>query len=157
MLQLCPTLCNPIDSGPPGSSIPGILQARTLEWVAISFSNAGKRKVKVKSLSRSVVSSCLQPHGLQPTRLLRPWDFPGKSTGVGYHCLLQVRVIDLLLTLLPGSILLLQLLIGKIMLDNNLTLSRNAYLKLHAFVSMLFFKILVLYWNIIQQKHDLFF
>ena len=39
-LQLCPTLCDPIDGGPPGSSVPGILQARTLEWVAISFSNA---------------------------------------------------------------------------------------------------------------------
>ena len=39
-LQLCPTLCNPIDGSPPGSRIPGILQARTLEWVAISFSNA---------------------------------------------------------------------------------------------------------------------
>ena len=51
-LQLCPTLCNPIDSSPPGSPIPGILQARTLEWVAISFSNAWKWKVKVKSLSR---------------------------------------------------------------------------------------------------------
>ena len=51
-LQLCPTLCNPIDGSPPGSPIPGILQARTLEWVAISFSNAWKWKVKVKSLSR---------------------------------------------------------------------------------------------------------
>ena len=51
-LQLCPTLCNPIDSSPSGSPIPGILQARTLEWVAISFSNAWKWKVKVKSLSR---------------------------------------------------------------------------------------------------------
>ena len=50
-LQLCPTLCDPIDSSPPGSLIPGILQARTLEWVAISFSNAWKWKVKVKSLS----------------------------------------------------------------------------------------------------------
>ena len=39
-LQSCPTLCNPIDSSPPGSSVPGTLQARTLEWVAISFSNA---------------------------------------------------------------------------------------------------------------------
>ena len=48
----CPTLCDPIDSSPPGSSVPGILQARTLEWVAISFSNAGKWKVKGKSLSR---------------------------------------------------------------------------------------------------------
>ena len=51
-LQLCPTLCDPIDGIPPGSPVPGILQARTLEWVAISFSNAWKWKVKVKSLSR---------------------------------------------------------------------------------------------------------
>ena len=51
-LQSCPTLCNPIDSSPPGSAFPGILQARTLEWVAISFSIAWKWKVKVKSLSR---------------------------------------------------------------------------------------------------------
>ena len=51
-LQLCPTLCDPIDGSPPGSSVPGILQARTLEGVAISFSNAWKWKVKVKSLSR---------------------------------------------------------------------------------------------------------
>ena len=49
-LQLCPTLCDPIDGSPPGSAIPGILQARTLEWVAISFSSAWKWKVKVKSL-----------------------------------------------------------------------------------------------------------
>ena len=51
-LQSCPTLCDPIDGSPPGSPIPGILQARTLEWVAISFSNAWKWNVKVKSLSR---------------------------------------------------------------------------------------------------------
>ena len=51
-LQLCPTLCDPIDGSPPGSPVPGLLQARTLEWVAISFSNAWKWKVKVKSLSR---------------------------------------------------------------------------------------------------------
>ena len=50
-LQSCPTLCEPIDGSPPSSPIPGILQARTLEWVAISFSNASKWKVKVKSLS----------------------------------------------------------------------------------------------------------
>ena len=50
-LQSCPTLCNPIDRSPPGSPVPGILQARTLEWVAISFSNAWKWKVKGKSLS----------------------------------------------------------------------------------------------------------
>ena len=51
-LQLCPTLCDPRDGSPTGSPVPGILQERTLEWVAISFSNAWKWKVKMKSLSR---------------------------------------------------------------------------------------------------------
>ena len=54
-LQSCPTLCNPIDGSLPGSPVPGILQVRTLEWVAISFSNAWKWKVKVKLLS------CVRP------------------------------------------------------------------------------------------------
>ena len=84
-LQSCPTLCDPIDCSPPGSLVPGILQARTQEWGAISFSNAWKWKVKVKSLSRA---NSWWPHGLQPPRLLCPWDSPGKSTGVGCHCLL---------------------------------------------------------------------
>ena len=86
LLQSCPTLCHPIEGSPLGSPVPGILQARTLEWFAISFSSAWKWKVKVKSLS------CVRlfaTHGLQPTRLLCPWDFPGKSTGVGCHCLLH--------------------------------------------------------------------
>ena len=82
LLQSCLTLCDPIDGSPPGFPVPGILQARTLEWVAIAFSNAWK-------WSRSVVFDSSRPHGLQPTRLLHPWDFPGKSTGVGCHCLLQ--------------------------------------------------------------------
>ena len=51
-LQSCPTLCDPIDGSSPGSPVPGILQAKILEWAAISFSNAWKWKVKVKSLSR---------------------------------------------------------------------------------------------------------
>ena len=68
-LQSCPILCDPIDSSPPGSPVPGILQARTLEWVAISFSNSWKWKVKVKSLSRVRLLATPQ---LQPTRLLRP-------------------------------------------------------------------------------------
>ena len=129
------TLCDPIDGSPPGSSVPGILQARTLEWVAISFSNAWKWKMKVKSLncvrliatpwtvayqappsmgfsrqehwsglpflspmhesekwkwSHSIVSDSSRPHGLQPTRLLHPWDFPGKNTRV--HKLIQPNV-----------------------------------------------------------------
>ena len=82
----CVQLCHFIDGSPPGSAIPGILQARTLEWVAISFSSAWKWKVKVKSLSRvQLLATC----GLQPTRLLRPRDSPGKNTGVGCHFLLQ--------------------------------------------------------------------
>ena len=87
-LQSCPTLCDPKDGSPPGSPVPGILQARTLEWVAISFSKAWKWKVKIES---EVAQPCPTQwsHGLQPTRLLCPWDFPGKSTGVGCHCLLQ--------------------------------------------------------------------
>ena len=52
LLQSCPTLCDPTDGSPPGSPVPGILQARTLEWVAIYISNAQKWKVKVKSLGR---------------------------------------------------------------------------------------------------------
>ena len=51
-IQSCPTLCDPMDCSLPGFSVHGILQARTPEWVAISFSNASKWKVKVKSLSR---------------------------------------------------------------------------------------------------------
>ena len=89
------TLCDPIDGGPPGSPVPGILQARTLEWLAISFSNAWKWK-----WSHSVVSDSSRPHGLQPTRLLCPWDFPGKSTGVGCHCLLHESCIDKSISLL---------------------------------------------------------
>ena len=84
---MCPTLCDPIDGSPPGSPVPGILQARTLEWVAITFSNAGKWK-----WSHSVMSNSSRPHGLQPTRLLCQWDFPGKSTGVGCHRLLRQQV-----------------------------------------------------------------
>ena len=115
--QSCPTLCDPIDGSPPGSPVPGILQARTLEWVAISFSNEGKWKAKVKSLScvrlfttpwtaayqarvlESVAISFsnawkwkVKVKSLSRVWLLRPWDFPGKSTGVGCHCLLQFNL-----------------------------------------------------------------
>ena len=72
-LQSCPTLCDPIDGSPPGSAIPGIPQARTLEWVAISFSNAWKWKVKMKSLSRDPMD-CSPPgssvHGIFQARVL---------------------------------------------------------------------------------------
>ena len=114
-LQSCLTLCDPTDCSPPGSPVPEILQAR-LEWVAISFSNAWKWKVKVKSFSRVwllatwwtaayqappsmgfsrqeyflwIVCHSLWLHGLLPTRLLRPLDFPGKNTGVDCYSVLQ--------------------------------------------------------------------
>ena len=86
-LQSCPTLCDPIDGSPPGSPVPGILQARTLEWLPFPFPMQESKKWK---WSRSVMSDSSWPHGLQPTRLLCPWDFPGKSTGVGCHCLLRI-------------------------------------------------------------------
>ena len=84
-LQLCPTLCDPIDGSPPGSPVPGILQARTLEWVAISFSKAWKWKVKVKSLSRIQLLATPWTAAYQAPPAM---DFPGKSTRVGCHCLL---------------------------------------------------------------------
>ena len=83
LLQSCPTLCDPIDSSPAGSLVPGILQARTLEWVAISFSNAWKWKVKVKSESE-VAQLC-------PT-ISDPMDcsLPGSSI----HGIFQTRVLE---------------------------------------------------------------
>ena len=68
-LQSCLALCNPTDGSPPGSPVPGILQARTLERVAISFSNAGKWKVKVKSLSRVrlLATPWTAPHPAPPS------------------------------------------------------------------------------------------
>ena len=78
LLQSCPTLCDPIDGSPPGSPVPGILQARTLEWAAIFFSSAWKWKVKVKSPSY--------------VRLSDPMDCspPGSSV----HGILQARVLE---------------------------------------------------------------
>ena len=112
-----------MDCSLPGSSLHGILQARVLEWVAISFSRGSSRPRDRTRVSRipgrgfnlwatrevicicytfcncptrrhrqvaSVVSDSVRPHGLQPTRLLRPWDSPDKNTGVGCHFLLQL-------------------------------------------------------------------
>ena len=80
-LQSCPTLCDPIDGSPPGSPVPGILQARTLEWVAISFSNARKWKVKSES---EIAQSCLT--------LSDPMDcsLPGSSV----HGIFQAGVLE---------------------------------------------------------------
>ena len=73
-LQSCPTLWDPIDGSPPGSPVPGILQARTLEWVAISFSNARKWKVKGKSFRRGFKSSSMtsRHHDVMTSAWWRP-------------------------------------------------------------------------------------
>jgi len=83
-LQSCPTLCDPLDGSPPGSSIPRILQARTLEWVAISFSNACMH-AKLLQLCPTLCD----PMNSSPPGLLCPRDSLGKNTGVGCHFLLQ--------------------------------------------------------------------
>ena len=88
-LQSCPTLCDPRDGSPPGSPVPGILHARTLEWVVIFSSNAWKCKLKVKSLSHSRLLATPWTEAYQAPLSM---DFPGKSTGVGCHCLLLMSV-----------------------------------------------------------------
>ena len=87
-LQLCPTLCDPIDSSPPGSPIQcSCSPPRQEHWSGLPFPSPMHESKKWKR-SHSVVFDSQRPHGLQPTRILRPWNFPGKSTGVGCHCLL---------------------------------------------------------------------
>ena len=85
-LQLCLTLCDPIDGSPPGS--PSLGFSRQEHWSGLPFPSPMHESEKWKG-SRSVVSYPQRPRGLQPTRLFRPWDSPGKSTGVGCHFLLQ--------------------------------------------------------------------
>ena len=77
-LQSCPALCDPIGGSPSGSPVPGILQARTLEWVVISFSNAWKWKMKVKSLSHVRLSDSMD------------WSLQGSSI----HGICQARVLE---------------------------------------------------------------
>ena len=87
-LQSCPTLCDPIDGSPPDSPVPGILQARILEWVAISFSNAWKWKVKVKSPSRVRLPATpwTAAHQAPPSVGFSRQEY---YTRVGCHCLLR--------------------------------------------------------------------
>ena len=89
-LQSCPTLRNPIDGSPPGSSVPGILQERTLEWVAISFSNAWKWKVKAKSLSRVRLFATPWTAAYQAPRSM---GFSRQEYWTGCHCLLQLNLL----------------------------------------------------------------
>ena len=99
-LQSCPTLCDPIDDSPPGSPVPGVLQARTLEWVAISFSNAGKWKVKVKSLSRVrlLATPWTAAHQAPPSM-----GFSRQEYWSGCHCLLRLYLLDLLFSVLSAK------------------------------------------------------
>ena len=88
-VRLCVTPSTAANQAPPSLGI-----SRQEHWSGLPFSSPMHESEKWKS-SRSVVSDSLRPHGLQPTRLLHPWDFPGKSTGVGCHCLLRKMVIHL--------------------------------------------------------------
>jgi len=90
LLQSCPTLCDPIDGSPPGSPVPGILQARTLEWAAISFSNAWKWKVKVKSLSHVRPSATPSTAAYQAPPSMR---FSRQEYWSGVPCLLRHWII----------------------------------------------------------------
>ena len=72
---------------------PSLGLSRQEHWSGLPFPSPMPESEKWR-VSRSVMSDSLRPHGLQPTRLLHPWDFPGKSTGVGCHCLLQQRVLQ---------------------------------------------------------------
>ena len=109
-LQSCPTLCDPKDGSPRGSPVPGILQARTLEWGAICYS---RESCQLRDRTASLVSPALASRFFmcwllllpllshfsrvrlcetprrQPNRLPRPWDSPGKNTGLGCHFLFQ--------------------------------------------------------------------
>ena len=89
-LQSCPTLCDPIDGSPLGCPVPGILQSRTLEWVAISFSNAWKWKVKVKSLSRARLFATPWTAAYQAPL---PMGFSRQEYWSGCHCLLRKIVL----------------------------------------------------------------
>ena len=82
--QSCPTLCDPMDGSPPSLGF-----SRQEHWSGLPFPPPVHESEKWK-WSRSVVSDSSRPHGLQPTRLLCPWDSPGKSSGEGCHCLLRL-------------------------------------------------------------------
>ena len=90
-LQSCPTLCDPVDGSPPGC--PSLGFSRQEHWSGLPFPSPMRESEKWKG-SHLVESDPQWSHGLQPSRLLRPWDFPGKSTGVDCHCLLLIIVLN---------------------------------------------------------------
>ena len=87
-VRLCATPYTAAQQAPPSLGF-----SRQEHWSGLPFPPPMHESEKWKG-SRSVVSDSSRPHGLQPTRLLRPWDFPGKSTGVGCHCLLRYNNYD---------------------------------------------------------------
>ena len=104
-LQLCQTPCDPTDGSPPGSPVPGILWARILEWVAISFSNVCMHAKSLQScltLWDPMDSSRPGSHGQQLTRLPCPEDSPGKNTGLGCYFLLHLNTVSNLKHLIHG-------------------------------------------------------
>ena len=88
-LQLCLTLCDPIEAA--HQAPPSLGFSRQEYWSELLFPSPMHESEKWKC-SRSVVSNSYRPHGLQPSRLLHPWDFPGVSTEVGCHCLLYMNI-----------------------------------------------------------------
>ena len=87
-VRLCATPQTAAHQAPPSLGF-----SRQEHWSGLPFPSPKHESEKWK-WSRSVVSDSLRPHGLQSTRLFRPWDFPGKSTGVGCHCLLRLKLLD---------------------------------------------------------------
>ena len=91
-LQSCPTLCNPMDGSPPDA--PSLGFSRQEHWSGLPFPSPMHESEKW-NWSCSVMSDPQQPHGPQPSRLLHPWDSPGKSTGVGCHCSLLLSTLNM--------------------------------------------------------------
>ena len=91
-LQSCPTLCDPIEGS--HQAPPSLGFSRQEHWSGLPVPSPMHESEKWKR-SCSVMSDSYRPRGLQPTRLLHPWDFPGKSTGVGCHCLLHSQCIQM--------------------------------------------------------------
>ena len=89
-VQSCPTLCNPQTAA--HQAPPSLGFSRQEHWSGLPFPSPMHESEKWK-WNRLVVSDSERPHGLQPTRLLHPWYFPGKSTGVGCHCLLRIAIL----------------------------------------------------------------
>ena len=99
-LQSCPTLRDPVDAAHPAHPSLGFSRQEHWNWLPLPSPMSESEKWK---WSLSGISDPQRPQGLQPTRLLHPWDFPGKSTGVGCHCLLQNMMLTVWISFLSIS------------------------------------------------------